>query len=377
MAADAQRQRLRRRAARLRPVPRQPRRRAAARRPVGRARAAPRALRPPDRLLVRLAAARHGRRTTPPPTGKLDAAGTLSAAGLAAAVATAVTGVADWTVSDGEDRRVGLFHGLLNGAATALQGASLAARLSGHRGSARSARHGQHGRHRRPRASSAGTSCRAAAAMVNRVATQHRAHALGARPSPTTTCPTASPTGVDVEGRKVLLYRDGDDRSTRSTTCAATRAPCCSRGAGGRLRGHLPAARVAVRRARRPHRARSRPPPAARRCRRGSATAGSRSAAPSPGAGAREPEEERHGMGSGRGHRPARRGRHDGRPARRRADLRRPALRGRGGRRATTPAPTSSSRSTRATCRTTTRSSARPTTPASTCTRASRSASRR
>ena len=40
--------------------------------------------------------------------GKLDAAGTLSAAGLAAAVATAVTGVADWTVSDGEDRRVGL-----------------------------------------------------------------------------------------------------------------------------------------------------------------------------------------------------------------------------------------------------------------------------
>ena len=34
--------------------------------------------------------------------GKLDAAGTLSAAGLAAAVATAVTGVADWTVSDGE-----------------------------------------------------------------------------------------------------------------------------------------------------------------------------------------------------------------------------------------------------------------------------------
>ena len=69
--------------------------------------------------------------------GKLDAAGTLSAAGLAAAVATAVTGVADWTVSDGEDRRVGLFHGLLNGAATALQGVSLAARLSGHRGSAR------------------------------------------------------------------------------------------------------------------------------------------------------------------------------------------------------------------------------------------------
>ena len=68
--------------------------------------------------------------------GRLDPAGTLSAAGLAAAVATAATGVTDWTVSDGEDRRVGLFHGLLNVAGTALQAASLAARLSGHRGPA-------------------------------------------------------------------------------------------------------------------------------------------------------------------------------------------------------------------------------------------------
>ena len=73
----------------------------------------------------------------PAPKGKLDPAGTFTAAGIAAAVATAVTGVADWTVSDDEDRRVGLFHGVLNEAASALQGVSLAARLSGHRGSAR------------------------------------------------------------------------------------------------------------------------------------------------------------------------------------------------------------------------------------------------
>lgn len=65
--------------------------------------------------------------------GRLDAAGTLSAAGLAAAAATVATGVTDWTVSDGEDRRVGLFHGLLNLAGTALQAASLAARLAGRR----------------------------------------------------------------------------------------------------------------------------------------------------------------------------------------------------------------------------------------------------
>lgn len=69
--------------------------------------------------------------------GRMDPAATLSAAGLAAAVATVVTGVADWNVSDGEDRRVGLFHGVMNLAGMALQGASLAARLTGHRGPAR------------------------------------------------------------------------------------------------------------------------------------------------------------------------------------------------------------------------------------------------
>ena len=66
-----------------------------------------------------------------------DPAATLSAAGLVAAVATAATGVTDWNVSDGEDRRVGLFHGLLNLAGTTLQAASLAARLGGHTPSAR------------------------------------------------------------------------------------------------------------------------------------------------------------------------------------------------------------------------------------------------
>ena len=66
----------------------------------------------------------------------MDPAATL-AAGLIAAVATAATGVTDWAVSDGEDRRVGLFHGLLNLAGTALLAASLSARLGGHRRSAR------------------------------------------------------------------------------------------------------------------------------------------------------------------------------------------------------------------------------------------------
>src|SRR5580704_323330 len=69
--------------------------------------------------------------------GGLDPAGLFTAAGIVAAVATAATGVVDWTVSDDQDRRVGLFHGVLNTAALGLQGMSLAARLARHRGTAR------------------------------------------------------------------------------------------------------------------------------------------------------------------------------------------------------------------------------------------------
>ena len=91
---------------------------------------------------------------------RLDPAATLSAAGLAAAVGTVATGVTDWTVSDGEDRRVGLFHGLLNAAGVALQAASLAARLTGHRRPAQALGVDQHdrdgGRRLRRRAPGAG-----------------------------------------------------------------------------------------------------------------------------------------------------------------------------------------------------------------------------
>ena len=48
-----------------------------------------------------------------------------------------LTGLSDWTVSNDQDRRVGLFHGLLNTVALGLQGASLGTRLAGHRGTAR------------------------------------------------------------------------------------------------------------------------------------------------------------------------------------------------------------------------------------------------
>src|ERR1039457_2780548 len=68
----------------------------------------------------------------PAPGRGLDPAALFSAAGIVAAVATAATGVVDWTVSDDEDRRLGLFHGVLNTAALGLQGGSLGGRLAGH-----------------------------------------------------------------------------------------------------------------------------------------------------------------------------------------------------------------------------------------------------
>src|SRR5215831_14786370 len=69
----------------------------------------------------------------PAPEGGLDPAGLFTAAGIAAATATAATGIVDWTVSDDQDRRLGLFHGVLNTAALGLQGLSLTARLTGRR----------------------------------------------------------------------------------------------------------------------------------------------------------------------------------------------------------------------------------------------------
>src|SRR5215470_5557711 len=67
----------------------------------------------------------------------LGAAGIISAAGILAAGATVLTGLNDWTVSNDQDRRVGLFHGLLNTAGLGFQGASLGTRMAGHRSTAR------------------------------------------------------------------------------------------------------------------------------------------------------------------------------------------------------------------------------------------------
>ncbi len=141
----------------------------------------------------------------PGPRRGIDAAGILSAAGILAAGATALTGLNDWTVSNDQDRRVGLFHGLLNTVALGLQGASLGTRMAGHRSTARAL-------------GAASLTVTAAAGylgghlvftkgvMVNRVA-----WAIGprrwTRALQEADLPDDSPAAVEAEGRQIMLYR--------------------------------------------------------------------------------------------------------------------------------------------------------------------------
>jgi hypothetical protein len=138
--------------------------------------------------------------------------------------------VVDWTGSDDQDRRVGLFHGVLNTAALGLQGLSLTARLAGHRGTARGL-------------GAAGLAVTGAAAylgghlvfakavMVSRVAGADGPRRW-VRVVEEAELPDDVPTGVQADGRQILLYRH-DGPSMPSTTCAATPAACS---AAARLR---------------------------------------------------------------------------------------------------------------------------------------------
>jgi nitrite reductase/ring-hydroxylating ferredoxin subunit len=141
----------------------------------------------------------------PAPRRGVDAAGVLSAAGILAAGATALTGLSDWTVSNEPDRRIGLFHGLLNTVALGLQCASLGTRMAGHRGTARAL-------------GAASLTVTAAAGyvgghlvftkgvMVNRVAWASGPRRW-TRALPEADLPDDSPAAVEAEGRQIMLYR--------------------------------------------------------------------------------------------------------------------------------------------------------------------------
>jgi nitrite reductase/ring-hydroxylating ferredoxin subunit/uncharacterized membrane protein len=151
------------------------------------------------------------------PRRGMDAAGMLSAAGILAAGATAVTGLADWTVSDDQDRRVGLFHGLINTVALGLQGASLGTRMAGHRSTARAL-------------GAASLTVTAAAGylgghlvftkgvMVNRVAWSVGPRRW-TRALQDADLPDDSPTAVEAEGRQIMLYRHGGSLYALDNVC--------------------------------------------------------------------------------------------------------------------------------------------------------------
>jgi nitrite reductase/ring-hydroxylating ferredoxin subunit/uncharacterized membrane protein len=154
----------------------------------------------------------------PAPRAGVDAAGILSAAGILGSCAAALTGLSDWTVSNEQDRRVGLFHGLLNTVALGLQCASLGTRMAGHRGTARAL-------------GAASLTVTGAAAyigghlvftkgvMVNRVG-----WAAGprrwVRALPEADVPDGTPVAVEAEGRQIMLYRHGDSLYALDNVCS-------------------------------------------------------------------------------------------------------------------------------------------------------------
>jgi nitrite reductase/ring-hydroxylating ferredoxin subunit/uncharacterized membrane protein len=70
--------------------------------------------------------------------GLARAADLAIAVGLAGAVGAAITGLTDWSETQGRPRRTGLVHGLLNIAATTLYATALALRRNGSRGAGQS-----------------------------------------------------------------------------------------------------------------------------------------------------------------------------------------------------------------------------------------------
>ncbi len=150
-------------------------------------------------------------------------AGVLSAAGSAAAVATAASGVADWTVTDGRERRLGLAHGVTNVAGLALQVASLGARVMGARSQARAL-------------GLVGWSVSTAAAYLGGelvfgrgLMVNHDAWVSGPQDwTPVLEASELKPGAtakVRVEGRAVLLYREGSRIHALENACTHAGGP--------------------------------------------------------------------------------------------------------------------------------------------------------
>jgi nitrite reductase/ring-hydroxylating ferredoxin subunit len=155
--------------------------------------------------------------------GRGVAAGMLTAAGIVSSVATALTGVADWTATHGRERRLALLHGMVNTAALGLEVASLMSRMAGRRKAAR-------------RLSLAGLGVTSAAAYLGGelvfgrgVMVDHTAWTAG--PADWTAVLPAEQLGegqvrgVPCEGRCVLLHRSGGEVHAMEDACSHAGGP--------------------------------------------------------------------------------------------------------------------------------------------------------
>ncbi len=155
--------------------------------------------------------------------GASKSAGLINAFGSAAAVATAATGMADYTAMHGRDRRLAMLHGLLNVGGLGLQLMSLGARLRFRRGAAL-------------RLSLMGYSVSSAAAFLGGElvfgrgqAVNHDAWTAGPE-NWTAVLPAAELAegqgrGVQVDGRTVLVYRDASGVHAMEDACAHAGGP--------------------------------------------------------------------------------------------------------------------------------------------------------
>lgn len=142
----------------------------------------------------------------------------LTAAGCASALATAAAGAADWSATDGRERRLGLFHGLLNTAGLIMQTAALFSR-----------------RHFRAwawtgYAVSSGAAYIGGELVFGRgIMVDHDAWTAGpAQWTPVAVLeeiPDGGARGVEVAGRKVLLHRAGSRVSAMENACSHLGGP--------------------------------------------------------------------------------------------------------------------------------------------------------
>jgi nitrite reductase/ring-hydroxylating ferredoxin subunit/uncharacterized membrane protein len=152
-----------------------------------------------------------------------DAATAMNAVGSAAAVGTAVTGVADWTVTHGRERRLALLHGLLNAGGLVLQIASLSARLGARRSAGRTL--GLLGW-----LVSLGAAYLGGDLVFGRgLMVDHNAWQAGPQEwtavGALTELQPGKPRKVQVEGRAVLLYRDGAGVHAMEDACSHAGGP--------------------------------------------------------------------------------------------------------------------------------------------------------